>query len=409
MRIRVDPDQLRQVAQQMRNASNDLGNVSTRVGNALSGMDFESRQKVGIESQVNQARNQANALASRASELARYLDDRARAFAEADGQGVKGLKQVSSVMIDLQQRWQLGLGGVYNFPTMEADTIFELGLIGGGSATIVRTVIPQISHLAQIADRSKTILLAGRSKVGQWLPFVFDMRRNPWRAIKSTTPAGFLIDAGLGFIAHPEDWTIHGAEVAVTDAAINLVIGSTGIGAAILVTNAVIQLGGSSLIWGISELGKAVNPQDSALIDETAKATQDALSKIDVGRVTRDVATTIVDLENAQVQATLKAQYDMWQNPDVWNVVRSGLLLSPVPVIPEITTMLIDPEAGRKVRDDAQKVAEEVVDFGVGLVETPFRFGYHIGTVSGLTVRNAWHEVEQACSDTLNSIAVPAH
>ena len=194
MRIVVDPDQLRRVAQQMRNTSNELGNVSNRVGNALSGMDFESRQKVGVESQVNQARSQANALASRAGDLARYLDDKARAFAEADGQGVSGLDQVSSVILDIQRQWQLGPGSVYNFPTMDANALINLGLIGGGSATIARTMIPDI---AQIAYRSKTILLAGRTKVGRWLPFVFDMRRNPWRAIKGSTPAGFLIDAGL--------------------------------------------------------------------------------------------------------------------------------------------------------------------------------------------------------------------
>ena len=218
-----------------------------------------------------------------------------------------------------------------------------------------------------------------------------------------------MIDAGLGFIAHPEDWTAHGAEVAVTDAAINLLIGSTGVGAMILVGNAVIQLGGSGLIWWTSEFGKAINPQDRALIDETGREAQAALEKIDVGKITRDVAATIVDLENARFQATLKAQYDMWQKPDVWNIVRSGLLLSPVPGIPEATTMLVDPDAGRKVGDDVQKTAQGVVDFGVGLVETPFRFGYHIGTIAGLMVGNTLDAVEQACSDTLNSIAVPAH
>jgi surface antigen/uncharacterized protein YukE len=96
VRIRVDPDQLRSVSAELQRVLGDLQALENRVGNAWSGLDWEARQRVGIESQVNAARSRANTLATQADSLARYLTTKAQTFEEADrssAQAVAGLAQ----------------------------------------------------------------------------------------------------------------------------------------------------------------------------------------------------------------------------------------------------------------------------------------------------------------------------
>ncbi|RLB23011.1 MAG: hypothetical protein DRG71_06480, partial [Deltaproteobacteria bacterium] len=94
MRILVNPDQLRALSAQLQQVAGDLQGVESRVSGALGGLDWEARQKVGVEGQVGNARNQARALAAQAEEISRYLASKAQAFEEADGQGAASLPRV---------------------------------------------------------------------------------------------------------------------------------------------------------------------------------------------------------------------------------------------------------------------------------------------------------------------------
>lgn len=404
MRIIVNPDELRYLAQQLRGASSELRGVGTRIGSALSALDWEARQKAGVDAQVNQARGRANALASQAEELARYLDHKAQAFQEADQHGVCAMGQIASQFAGFQ-RWMPSSGAFYDFPTIDASAQLKMGAIAGGVSPVFITQLP---NFVQFVDRSKTILLAGRTKIGNWVPWAPDLRKYPWRSIKGGTPSGFLLDTALEFISHPEDWNLRGGEIAVTKTLIEVGLGMTGIGFAALVANAAIQLGGSTLIWGTKEIAQAISPQDGALIEKNAAKAQKALEKIDLGRITRDVATVIVDLGHAHAQAAFKVRYDMWQQPSVWNVLRSGLLASPS--LGLVTTLLLDSEARDVVTKDMRQLGDHAVGFGTGLVEAPYRLGYHLGMVEASIGSALIDRVNQACMQTLmNMVAASAN
>ncbi len=84
MRILVTPERLEALAGQFQQASNGLMELGNRCQGALASLDWEARQKAGVEGEVQAAVRQARALAERAGELARFLQDAARRFAEAD-------------------------------------------------------------------------------------------------------------------------------------------------------------------------------------------------------------------------------------------------------------------------------------------------------------------------------------
>ena len=93
-RIVVKPEALRAFSAQLQQAANDLRAVGGRVGGALGSLDWEARQKAGVDGQVNDARARTNALASQAEDLARYLRTKAQAFEEADRQGEVDLQLI---------------------------------------------------------------------------------------------------------------------------------------------------------------------------------------------------------------------------------------------------------------------------------------------------------------------------
>ena len=93
-RIKVDPAQIHVLGIQFQQVAGELQSVEGRVGSALGGLAWEARQKANVDGQANHARIQARALAAQAEEMACYLERKAQAFEEADGQGVTGLNDV---------------------------------------------------------------------------------------------------------------------------------------------------------------------------------------------------------------------------------------------------------------------------------------------------------------------------
>jgi len=146
MRILVNPDQLRALSAQLQQVAGDLQGVESRVGGALGGLDWEARQKVGVEGQVAHARSQARSLAARAEEMGRYLAGKAQAFEEADGQGVGGVGQVSNVFIEAQQQWMRGpLGPWLSFPGQEVVNLMRLGELSSFSPVEVLPLLIPIT------------------------------------------------------------------------------------------------------------------------------------------------------------------------------------------------------------------------------------------------------------------------
>ena len=103
-RILVIPENLHSLSAQLQQVTGELQSVDNRIGNALGGLDWEARQKAGVDGQVNYARSQARALVAHAEEMARYLRRKAQAFEEADGQGVRALVQIGASFTQWQQQ-----------------------------------------------------------------------------------------------------------------------------------------------------------------------------------------------------------------------------------------------------------------------------------------------------------------
>lgn len=91
-RISVDPDQLQLLSTQMRQTADDLRSIATRLGGALSNLDFEARQREGIESNWISARTRLQTAAEGANILAHYLAAKAIAFEDADRYSLAALE-----------------------------------------------------------------------------------------------------------------------------------------------------------------------------------------------------------------------------------------------------------------------------------------------------------------------------
>lgn len=95
MRIRVTPTALQALATQCRQVVFGLGDVRLRIQYAWANLDWEVRKSGTLEALVIQAQRQAQGLEEEAARLARFLEDRADAFARADQEGVVCLAQTS--------------------------------------------------------------------------------------------------------------------------------------------------------------------------------------------------------------------------------------------------------------------------------------------------------------------------
>jgi surface antigen len=86
----------------LQRTAQEINAIAGRVSGALGALDWEARQKAGVDAQVNDARRRAAALASQAETMARYLMNKAQAFEEADKAGVAAVSGVATTW----QSWQ---------------------------------------------------------------------------------------------------------------------------------------------------------------------------------------------------------------------------------------------------------------------------------------------------------------
>lgn len=118
-RILIDPDRLRLLSAQLQQIVGDLQGVEGRFGGALGQLNWEARQKANVDGQTRHARGQARALMGQAEEMARYLERKALAFEETDGQGSNGLGQVR----DTFRRWLASVPSWWSFPSHQVNAL----------------------------------------------------------------------------------------------------------------------------------------------------------------------------------------------------------------------------------------------------------------------------------------------
>ncbi|MBN1921596.1 MAG: glucosaminidase domain-containing protein [Anaerolineae bacterium] len=146
MRILVNPDQLRQVAQQLHRTNSDLRGASSNIGRIVGGMSLEIRARTNVDERAVAARRQAEALAEQAESLARYLEERAEAFQRADGQDL-GIRAFGGGLVGLFGRTGAVFGGALG-------TLFSTVLSGLGGLLTLTPVNGMTQLLARTSDGS---------------------------------------------------------------------------------------------------------------------------------------------------------------------------------------------------------------------------------------------------------------
>jgi len=133
MRILVQPERLRQAAQELRRAQESWQGQAARLRQVFSNLDWETRQRLEVEGQVQQAVALAESLAARAGEKAGFLEAAAARFDQADSQGAQGLGRVEYII--LHPEWFIP----WNFSWTDLRSVLPLTrlvpLAGGGTVT----------------------------------------------------------------------------------------------------------------------------------------------------------------------------------------------------------------------------------------------------------------------------------
>ena len=108
MRIRVDPDYLRETRRQisrsvavLRSQREQLSTAWERLGVA----GWEGRYRNQVEQEWRQAQSRASGLVEQAEALTRFLAERAARFEEADHTGLAVIGQMATVFAPIQQEW----------------------------------------------------------------------------------------------------------------------------------------------------------------------------------------------------------------------------------------------------------------------------------------------------------------
>ncbi len=164
-RIKVNPARLYDLGAHVRQVGGALLSVEGRVRSALGGLDWEVRQKAGVDGLVNYARSQARALAAQAEEMGRYLERKAQAFEDADGQGAGGVGQVSGAFV----AWVQGAPSWWGFPSQEANALanmlghssqvqaLRLPVTGGAAVAGLASLTPLSRAFSQVEDFGERI------------------------------------------------------------------------------------------------------------------------------------------------------------------------------------------------------------------------------------------------------------
>jgi hypothetical protein len=129
-RILVQPEHLRILADQCRRQADELRSLLAHLGSALGSLDWQVYVAADVERAWQSARGRGYSLAEQAEALARYLDRKAQAFAEADGVGAAQVGQVAGAFAVAQQQWSTWWqqrSALFTFPQNLVEWLLRLG------------------------------------------------------------------------------------------------------------------------------------------------------------------------------------------------------------------------------------------------------------------------------------------
>lgn len=197
--ITVVPENLRFLSAQLKQVVEQMRTIEVRMGSALGNLNWAVRQKVDVDNQTNHAYSQACALATRAEEMARYLERKAQAFEEADGQGVCSVQKISTSFVQWLSGAQMWLG----FPSQEANTLgaalgqpygvqaARLPVAGGATVVGLASLIPLSEAFSRVEDFGE--------RVWNWL------RRRGWSTNEELEAASEVPQSRLGELLDQEN------------------------------------------------------------------------------------------------------------------------------------------------------------------------------------------------------------
>lgn len=146
MKIIVTPDALRDLAARHRVAARSVEAALSSAGNALASLDWEVRQRAGIETDWTRARNLGAALCEQAESSARLLEHKAEEFEWADRAGTLALEQNIGGLVTSLGGWTVMFAASRPvFPERRVQAYARLGGVGNANAakrTHPATLVP---------------------------------------------------------------------------------------------------------------------------------------------------------------------------------------------------------------------------------------------------------------------------
>lgn len=178
MRIRVVPSELHALAALWEQAARTLEGVGLQVQWAWNSLDWEVRQEAALEALVVQARRQALALQEEAQRLARFLEERATAFEQADREGSALLAQATSRWIATGGPEALQPTPVFPFPAARTRSYLRLGSLLGLPSPRLDLLRVEPEERQALVDLSADLVVSRIEPLGT-LKDVLDLARVP--------------------------------------------------------------------------------------------------------------------------------------------------------------------------------------------------------------------------------------
>jgi len=185
VRILVNPERLRAFAAEMHTGADALRHRRHEVQRALHSLDWEVRQREGLESQTTDALRRADVLAGALGDKAARLQDRIQAFVAADSQGARVFQDLGrhSTLLPLLRR-----------PARPGRRDQSQADAGGSP---VGPDIPDV-------DRPKSIetVVGSAASVLKSIDWVADSKRAREQFLEALDHVGRLLDQTLGDDGH---------------------------------------------------------------------------------------------------------------------------------------------------------------------------------------------------------------